>query len=68
MSFVHQSWTHNDLQKMLQRVKRYVYDRRKSFMTTTGVVATIYFAGRYVLHRLEEIKESAMQAHAAREK
>ena len=52
---------------MWERVKRYVYDRKKGLITTTSVIATFYFAGRYVLHRLEEIKESAMQAHAARE-
>ena len=53
---------------MWERVKRYVYDRKRSLVTTTSVAATIYFAGRYVFHQLEEIKESAMQAHAAREK
>ena len=53
---------------MWERVKRYVYERRRGLITTTSVFATIYFAGRYVFHRLEEIKENAMQAHAAREK
>ncbi|KII91963.1 hypothetical protein PLICRDRAFT_173744 [Plicaturopsis crispa FD-325 SS-3] len=52
---------------MLKSVKTYVYDRRGGLAKTTGVVAGAYLVGRYVVERLEEVKEKVMEDRIARD-
>lgn len=52
---------------MIQPVKRYLYDRRRGFAKTAGLVGGAYFVGRYVVERLEDVKEKVMQERLARD-
>lgn len=53
---------------MLDNLRKYIYDRRRGIFTTTAVMGTLYFAGNYVLQRLEEVKDAVVQTRAAKEK
>jgi peroxin-3 len=53
---------------MFQSLGRYIYDRRKGLFKTAGVIGTLYVSGKYILQRLEEVKESVLTERNAREK
>ncbi|KII85718.1 hypothetical protein PLICRDRAFT_56925 [Plicaturopsis crispa FD-325 SS-3] len=52
---------------MLESVKAYVYDRRGGLAKTTGVIGGAYLVGRYVVERLEEVKEKVMEEKVVRD-
>ncbi|KAF8509650.1 Peroxin-3 [Hysterangium stoloniferum] len=52
---------------MLDNVRKYFYERRKGLATTAGFLGAVYLAGRYVMERLEEMREQAVQEKTARE-
>ena len=53
---------------MFDKVRNYVYERRKGLATAAGFAGGIYLAARYILERLEEVREQVVQEKAAREK
>lgn len=53
---------------MFQQVKNYFYERRRTFATAAGVASTVYMVGRYVIERLEEMREEVLQGNRARDK
>lgn len=53
---------------MLNNVKDFVYKRRKGVMTAVGFAGAFYLAAKYVMERLEEIREQVVQEKTAREK
>lgn len=53
---------------MFESIGKYFYDRRRGFAKAAGFFGGAYLIGRYVLDRLEEIRERVMQERAAREK
>jgi peroxin-3 len=53
---------------MFSAVGNYIYDRRRGLFKTAGVVGTLYIAGKYVLQRLEEVKEAVLTERNAKEK
>ena len=53
---------------MFQRLRNFFFDRRRGLATAVGVVGALYMVGRYVLERLEEMREQVAQAKRAREK
>ncbi|EJD42092.1 Peroxin-3 [Auricularia subglabra TFB-10046 SS5] len=52
---------------MFPSIRRYVYDRRRGLALTAGVVGSVYLLGRYVVARLEEIRDKVLQDRAARD-
>jgi len=52
---------------MINSVKNYIYDHRRGLAKTVGVVGGTYLVGRYVIERLEEVKEKVMQERLARD-
>ncbi|PVG01637.1 hypothetical protein CPB86DRAFT_805263 [Serendipita vermifera] len=52
---------------MFQSLGRYIYDRRRGLFKTAGVIGTLYVSGKYILQRLEEVKESVLTERGARE-
>ncbi|KZV95819.1 hypothetical protein EXIGLDRAFT_834094 [Exidia glandulosa HHB12029] len=52
---------------MLASIRKFVYDRRRGLALTAGIAGSVYLAGRYVLARLEEIRDKVMQDRAARD-
>lgn len=53
---------------MFSSIGRYIYDRRRGLFKSAGVVGTIYVAGKYVIQRLEEVKEAVLTERNAKEK
>lgn len=45
-----------------------MYDRRRGLLKSAGVVGMLYIAGKYVLQRLEEVKEAVLTERNAKEK
>ncbi|GJJ14659.1 hypothetical protein Clacol_008925 [Clathrus columnatus] len=52
---------------MFEGVRTFVYNRRRGIATTVGFVGGFYLAARYVMERLEEIREQVVQEKTARE-
>ncbi|KAF8581206.1 hypothetical protein K439DRAFT_1636363 [Ramaria rubella] len=52
---------------MLNNVRNYICQRRKGVAKAVGLVGAVYLAGRYVLERLEEVREQVVQEKTARE-
>lgn len=52
---------------MLSSIGRYVYDRRRGLLKSAGVVTSLYLAGKYVVQRLEEVKEAVLTERTAKE-
>ncbi|KAH7105215.1 Peroxin-3 [Auriculariales sp. MPI-PUGE-AT-0066] len=48
-------------------VRQYVYDRRRTLAVAAGVAGGVYLAGKYVLSRLEEMRESVAIERNARD-
>lgn len=53
---------------MFDKVRDYLYQRRKGLATAAGFVGGLYLAGRYLMERLEEVREQVVQEKTAREK
>jgi len=53
---------------MFSAVGNYIYNRRRGLLKTAGIVGTLYIAGKYVLQRLEEVKEAVLTERNAKEK
>lgn len=53
---------------MLDWIKAKAYGARRSLALTAGVAGGAYILGRYVLQRLDDMKEQVVQSRAAREK
>ena len=53
---------------MLESLKDYVYERRWRLAKAAGVTGGVYFFGRYIAERIEEVRETVMQEKLAREK
>ena len=53
---------------MFDRVRNYFYERRRGLLTTAGVAGTLYMGGKYLVDRIEEMREQAVQTQRAREK
>jgi peroxin-3 len=53
---------------MFGGVRRYIWERRRGLAKIAGVVGGVYLITKYVLERLEEMREKAKQDRAAREK
>lgn len=53
---------------MFGSIGRYVYDRRRGLLKSAGVVGALYVAGKYVVQRLEEIKDAVLTERSAKEK
>lgn len=56
------------LYAMFVNIRDYLYQRRRGLATAAGVVGAVYLAGRYILERLEEVREQVVQEKTAREK
>jgi len=53
---------------MFSSIGKYIYDRRRGLLKSAGVVGALYIAGKYVLQRLEEVKEAVLTERNAKEK
>ncbi|KAI0073533.1 hypothetical protein K474DRAFT_1666445 [Panus rudis PR-1116 ss-1] len=52
---------------MFKSVVNYFHERRKGLTRTAGYVCGIYLAGRFVIERLEEVRDRMMEEKLARE-
>ncbi|TDL27835.1 hypothetical protein BD410DRAFT_781743 [Rickenella mellea] len=52
---------------MLESLRKYVYDRRRTFSTFVGIASGLYMVGRYVADRFEEIREQVLQERQAKD-
>jgi peroxin-3 len=52
---------------MIHSARNYLYDRRRGLAKTAGVVGGAYLIGRYVVERLEEVREKVMLERVARD-
>ncbi|TFY75166.1 hypothetical protein EWM64_g8847 [Hericium alpestre] len=52
---------------MFSAMSSYLYDRRKGLAKTAGFVGGAYLVGRYVMQRLEDVRNRVMEQRAARE-
>lgn len=53
---------------MFDGLRRYIWDRRRGIVKIAGVVGGVYYVSKYVLERIEEMREKAARDRAAREK
>jgi len=53
---------------MFTNVRQYAYDRRRGIAVLTGVAGGLYMAGKYMLSRLEEMRESVAVERNARDR
>ena len=53
---------------MFERIRNYVYDRRRGLLTTAGVVGAGYVVGQYVVARLEEVRDRFMRDRGDKDK
>lgn len=53
---------------MLDTVKGYVYDRRWRLAKAVTVTGSVYMVGRYVINRLEEVRDKVMLERMARDR
>ena len=53
---------------MLDGLRRYFWDRRRKFAKYAGIVGGLYFVTKYVLDRLEEIRDKAREDRLAKDK
>jgi hypothetical protein len=53
---------------MLQSLAGYAYERRRGLAKTCGVVGGVYLVGRYVVNRLEEVRDKVIQERVARDR
>lgn len=53
---------------MFERIRNYVYDRRRGLLTTAGVLGTGYVVGQYVVARLEEVRDKFMRDRGDKDK
>lgn len=53
---------------MFERIRNYVYDRRRGLLTTASVVGAGYVVGQYVVARLEEVRDRLMRDRGDKDK
>lgn len=52
---------------MFTSIKGYLFDRRRTLAKTAGVVGGLYLVGRYILQRIEEVRDKVIQDRLARD-
>lgn len=52
---------------MLSAIGNYIYDRRRGLLKSAGIMGTMYVAGKYIIQRLEEVKEAVLTDRNAKE-
>lgn len=53
---------------MLFGIPEYLTERRAGFTRTAGYVGGVYLVGRYVVDRLDEMRQNVVEDQNAREK
>lgn len=53
---------------MFDSMRKYFWDRRRGLLTLTGLVSGSWLLGRYIMGRLEEMRDKASQDRTAKEK
>lgn len=53
---------------MLFGLPEYLYERRTGLKRAAGYVGGVYLVGRYVVERLDEIREKVVEDRTARDK
>ncbi|KAG8999362.1 peroxin [Tulasnella sp. JGI-2019a] len=52
---------------VLQSIRKYVYDRRRTLLSVGAVVGGVYLVGQYALRRLEEARNTLLQDRTSKE-
>lgn len=52
---------------MFESIRGYLYGRRRTLAKTAGLLGGLYLLARYIMQRIEEVREKVIQDRLARD-